>query len=83
MHRPSLFSRVLYTTAACLSTGFSRIFLHISRRMSETISVPRVQKMEVYLMDNTKNTKNTKNTNTTDNTENTNTKNAKNAKNCK
>ena len=42
--------------------------------MSETISVPRVQKMEVYLMDNTKNTKNTKNTNT-ENTENTNTKN--------
>ena len=83
MHRPSLFSRVLYTTAAYLSTGFSRIFLHISRRMSETISVPKVQKMEVYLMDNTKNTKNTKNTNTTDNTENTNTKNAKNAKNCK
>ena len=36
--------------------------------MSETISVPRVQKMEVYLMDNTKNT---------------NTKNTKNAKNCK
>lgn len=33
--------------------------------------VQRVQKMEVYLMDNTKNTKNTKNTNTTDNTENT------------
>ena len=50
--------------------------------MSETISVPRVQKMEVYLMDNTKNTKNTKNTNT-ENTENTNTKNTKNAKNCK
>ena len=36
--------------------------------MSETISVPRVQKMEVYLMDNTKNT---------------NTKNTKNAKNCR
>ena len=83
MHRPSLFSRVLYTTAACLSTGFSRIFLHISRRLSETMSVPKVQeKKEVYLMDNTKNTKNTKNTNT-ENTENTNTKNTKNAKNCK
>ena len=39
--------------------------------MSETISVPRVQKMEVYLITNT------------ENTENTNTKNTKNAKNCK
>ena len=63
-----------------MSTGFSKIFLHISRRLREAISVPRVQKMEVYLMDNTKNTKNTKNTNT-ENTENT--KNTKNAKNCK
>lgn len=65
---------------------FARIFLHIFCGGGETMVVPevqRVQKMEVYLMDNTKNTKNTKNTNTTDNTENTNTKNAKNAKNCK
>ena len=86
MHRPSLFSRIFYTIPACLSTAFSRIFLHIFCGGGETMVVPevqRVQKMEVYLMDNTKNTKNTKNTNTTDNTENTNTKNAKNAKNCK
>ena len=85
MHRPSLFSRIFYTIPACLSTAFSRIFLHIFCGDGETMVVPevqRVQKMEVYLMDNTKNTKNTKNTNT-ENTENTNTKNTKNAKNCK
>ena len=80
MHRPSLFSIVFYPTPPRLSTAFSRKFLHIFPRPCETMSVPRVQKMEVYLMDNTKNTKNT---NTTDNTENTNTKNTKNAKNAK
>ena len=85
MHRPSLFSRIFYTIPACLSTAFSRNFMHIFCTDGETMAVPevqRVQKMEVYLMDNTKNTKNTKNTNT-ENTENTNTKNAKNTKNCK
>ena len=80
MHRPSLFSRVLYTTAACLSTGFSRIFFHISQNLREATSVPRVKKMEVSLIDNKKKTKKTKKTNT-ENTENT--KNTKNAKNCK
>ena len=61
---------------------WSNIFLHNSPHGGDTIPVPKVQKKEVYLMDNTKNTKNTKNTNT-ENTENTNTKNTKNAKNCK
>ena len=63
MHRPSLFSRIFYTIPACLSTAFSRIFLHIFCGGGETMVVPevqRVQKMEVYLMDNTKNTKNTR-----------------------
>ena len=59
-------------------------FLHNSPHGGDTIPVPKVQKKEVYLMDNTKNnkpasTENTENTNT--NTKNT--KNAKNAKNCK
>ena len=61
-------------------------FLHNSPHGGDTIPVPKVQKKEVYLMDNTKNnkpasTENTENTNTNTNTKNT--KNAKNAKNCK
>lgn len=84
MHRPSLFSRVFYTTCHRLSTAFSKIFLHIFRIPGDTMFVPKVQKREVYLMDNTKNNKTTN----TENAENTNTntknsKNAKNAKNCK
>ena len=87
MHRPSLFSQVFYTTCHRLSTAFSKIFLHILhifRIPGDTMFVPKVQKREVYLMDNTKNNKTTN----TENAENTNTntkntKNAKNAKNCK
>ena len=80
-----VFSDILYYPGVFVN-GFFQNFLHIFCGGGETMVVPevqRVQKMEVYLMDNTKNTKNTKNTNTIDNTENTNTKNAKNAKNCK
>ena len=81
MHRPSLFSQVFYTTRLRLSTAFSKIFLYIFRHGGDTIPVPKEQKKEVYLMDNTKNNKTT-NTENTENT-NTNTKNTKNAKNAK
>ncbi len=49
--------------------------MYIFAACGKTNTVPVVQKMEVYLMDNTKNTKNT-----TENTESTSTKNGKNAK---
>ena len=65
---------------------WSNIFLHNSPHGGDTIPVPKVQKKEVYLMDNTKNNKpaNTENTENTNNNTNTKTtKNAKNAKNCK
>ena len=82
MHRPSLFSRIFYTTRSCLSTDFSKIFSHIFRIPGDTMLVPEVQKREVYLMDNTKNNK-PANTENTENTNTKNNKNAKNAKNCK
>lgn len=80
-----VFSDILYYPGVFVN-GFFQNFFYIFSAAAVKLwlyLIQRVQKMEVYLMDNTKNTKNTKNTNTTDNTENTNTKNAKNAKNCK
>ncbi len=67
----------LYYARRFVNRFFRKIseLVYIFAARGNTNTVPVVQKMEVYLMDNTKNTKNT-----TENTESTSTKNGKNAK---
>jgi hypothetical protein len=81
-----VFSGILYHSSAFVNRFFPKIFAffpHILSAPGDTTGVPRVQKTEVYLMDNTKNTKNANTNETTENTNTKNTKNAKNTKNCK